>query len=397
MSATRTEPRRPFALDAAAWERLERRTERALALARHGGGRTVASVTVELPMGLDLSAAVLAARAADDRCFCLEQPARDGHAVCALGTAALVEVEGADRAARASEACRALGIRTFADAPGDDPPATGPIFCGGLSFAPGGGGSPQWSGFAPAQFVLPEVSFARSGNAARMTVNVGLDGDEDSGLALQRISDRLATLMPAEPPLLDPDPIARPQVASAAPPSHYEEAVRRAVERIRSGALEKVVLAREVHVHTPGPIDPAPVYAALRSAFPECYCYLVGAPGATFLGASPELLVRREGSRAQTVALAGTTRRSADPAVDDHLGEQLRQSAKNRAEQRIVARADRARSGPDQPLGGRRRRARAGEGAERAAPGDADPGAVVHPGVRPGAGRPAASHARRWW
>ncbi len=48
--------------------------------------------------------------------------------------------------------------------------------------------------------------------------------------------------------------------------------------------------------------------------------------------------MRRDGARAQTVALAGTTRRSADPAVDDHLGEQLLTSAKNRAEQAIVAR-----------------------------------------------------------
>ena len=56
------------------------------------------------------------------------------------------------------------------------------------------------------------------------------------------------------------------------------------------------------------------------------------------MGASPELLVRREGARAQTVALAGTTRRSADPAVDAHLGEQLLQSPKNREEQAIVTR-----------------------------------------------------------
>ena len=61
------------------------------------------------------------------------------------------------------------------------------------------------------------------------------------------------------------------------------------------------------------------------------------------MGASPELLVRRDGARAQTVALAGTTRRSADPAVDDHLGEQLRQSPKNRDEQAIVERASSAR------------------------------------------------------
>ncbi|MGZ5338968.1 MAG: chorismate-binding protein, partial [Thermoleophilaceae bacterium] len=36
-------------------------------------------------------------------------------------------------------------------------------------------------------------------------------------------------------------------------------------------------------------------------------------------------------------ALAGTTRRSADPSVDDHLGEQLLGSAKDRQEQKIVA------------------------------------------------------------
>jgi isochorismate synthase len=56
------------------------------------------------------------------------------------------------------------------------------------------------------------------------------------------------------------------------------------------------------------------------------------------VAASPELLVRREGQRASTVALAGSIRRSADPAIDDHLGEQLLQSAKDREENEIVVR-----------------------------------------------------------
>jgi isochorismate synthase len=79
------------------------------------------------------------------------------------------------------------------------------------------------------------------------------------------------------------------------------------------------------------------VLGALREAFPACYCWCVGTPEAAFVGASPELLVRRDGARVQTVALAGTTRRSADPSVDDHLGEQLLGSAKDRQEQKIVA------------------------------------------------------------
>ena len=64
----------------------------------------------------------------------------------------------------------------------------------------------------------------------------------------------------------------------------------------------------------------------------------MGSPELAFVGASPELLLRRDGARAQTVALAGSARRSADPAVDSHIGEQLLQSPKNREEQAIVAR-----------------------------------------------------------
>jgi salicylate biosynthesis isochorismate synthase/menaquinone-specific isochorismate synthase len=114
--------------------------------------------------------------------------------------------------------------------------------------------------------------------------------------------------------------------------------VARAVERIAAGEVEKVVLAREVRVHMPRPPEPGAVFDALRAGFPSCYCYLVGTPELAFVGASPELLVRRDGQRAQTVALAGTRRRSADPAVDRHLAEQLLQSPKDREEQAIVGR-----------------------------------------------------------
>ncbi|HZI91854.1 MAG TPA: hypothetical protein VFD31_09570, partial [Thermoleophilaceae bacterium] len=62
----------------------------------------MASATVAIPAGLDLAAAVLAARTAADHCFCFEQPARDAHAVCALGAAAVVQDSGPDRAGRAA-------------------------------------------------------------------------------------------------------------------------------------------------------------------------------------------------------------------------------------------------------------------------------------------------------
>jgi len=61
----------------------------------------------------------------------------------------------------------------------------------------------------------------------------------------------------------------------------------------------------------------AALFGALRELFDSCFCFCCGTPEAAFIGASPELLVRRDGAGASTVALAGSARRSADPAVDD--------------------------------------------------------------------------------
>jgi salicylate biosynthesis isochorismate synthase/menaquinone-specific isochorismate synthase len=315
-----------------------------IALARASGRRAglpgVAAVTVSISAKLDLSAVVLAARRPDDRFFCLEQPERDGFALAALGAAATVEARGRHRFRELALGQRDLAARTYADDPAADPTrplGAGPVLVGGFAFAPEGGSAPEWSSLAPAQLVLPEVALVRHGGQARLTLCARADDDDPDAL-LERALARLEELSPAPMPLLDPDPVERARVSGAAPPSHYEAAVERAVERILAGEIEKVVLAREVRVHSGHELDPAPVLDALRGAFPACYCYCVGTPELAFVGASPELLARREGARAQTVALAGTTRRSADPAVDDHLGQQLASSPKEREEHAIVAR-----------------------------------------------------------
>ena len=331
----------PFGLAAAARERLAERAEQGIGHARRHGGPVPVAITVPVPAGLDLAAAVLAARRPNDRFACLEQPDRDGFALAALGQAAVLEASGAGRFCEIAARARELGRRALADDPAADParpPAAGPVFVGGFAFADDGGDAPEWGSLAPASLVLPEVALARQGGQARMTVCALVEPDDHPGQLLERIERRLAELVPASIPLLDPDPVERTRVASAAPPSHYEQAVERAVERIRDGALDKIVLAREVRVHAGREHDPAGVLGGLRDSFPGCYCWCVGTSELAFVGASPELLVRREGQRAQTVALAGTTRRSADPAVDGHLGEALLRSAKDREEQSIVAR-----------------------------------------------------------
>ena len=130
---------------------------------------------------------------------------------------------------------------------------------------------------------------------------------------------RVSELTPSSMPLFDPS-LGRGHPGGVGGAAGALRVGDRARRRANSrGDLHKVVLAREVRVHSPVEIDPAVVFDGLRQGFPSCYCYLVGTPELAFVGASPELLVRRDGQRVQTVALAGTRRRSADPAVDSHL------------------------------------------------------------------------------
>jgi salicylate biosynthesis isochorismate synthase/menaquinone-specific isochorismate synthase len=255
-----------------------------------------------------------------------------------VGQVRTLERAGPDRCERVAASWRALAADALADDP-SGPAGSGLVAVGGLAFAADGGSSHSWKGFAPASFVVPEVALARRAGQTWLTVNLDVAPDDTAADARARIARRLAQLRrSAALPLLDPAPVGAYEVLSPMAPAHYEEAVARAVQRIRSGELEKIVLAREVEVHAPLPYDPGAVLGLLREAFSSSFVYAVGRGQATFIGASPELLIRREGQRASTVALAGSARRSADPAVDDHLGEQLLHSDKDRHENRIVGR-----------------------------------------------------------
>ncbi|MGI8712455.1 MAG: isochorismate synthase [Solirubrobacteraceae bacterium] len=339
-------------LGAPARQRLERRLRDGLAHARATGAPALVSVTARLTGARDPSAIVLGSRRPGEAWFCFEQPDRDAIAIGALGTVRSLEAAGPGRfdelAARWSRlAAGALADETSESGGGGASgasgasgtgPASGLVALGGFAFAHDGGGSPAWSGFAPASLIVPELSLARRGDTTWLTVNVDVAPDDTIADALSGVQRRLDQLAQRPLPLLDPAPIGTYDVVSPMPPAHYEEAVVRATERIAAGEMEKVVLAREVEVHAPRAHDPAAVLGLLREAFPTSFVYAVGRGESTFIGATPELLVRLQGQRASTVALAGSTRRSADPAVDDHLGERLLRSDKDRHENEIVAR-----------------------------------------------------------
>jgi isochorismate synthase len=121
-------------------------------------------------------------------------------------------------------------------------------------------------------------------------------------------------------------------------PVSWTAAVESAAARLRAGEAEKVVLAREVMAHGDGVVTAANVARSLRSAYPSCFIYLItGGDGTAFVGASPELLVRRSGARAYAQPMAGSVARGATEADDERLARQLEASAKDGAEHRLVS------------------------------------------------------------
>jgi salicylate biosynthesis isochorismate synthase len=324
-------------LDAKASRRLAQRLQVGLRQARATGKPALASVTASVDGGLDPTAAAVASRRPGEPWFCLEQPDRDRSALAAIGCVHVLEARGPDRFATVGREWPAVAASVLAD-DFDGPPGSGLVAVGGFAFADDGGGSARWEGFTPASMVVPELSVARRGLRVALTVNVHIAPDDTIDDLLGRVQGRLGELRTPALPLLDPAPAGAYRVLSPMPPAHFEEAVARAVERIRAGELEKIVLARDVEVHAPIDHEVGAVVGLLREAFPSCYVFAVGRGDGSFIAASPELLVRREGQRASTVGLAGSIRRSADPAIDDHLGEQLLHSEKDREENEIVVR-----------------------------------------------------------
>ena len=320
---------------------LAKRLDAAVARARRTGRPTLATLSLRLPHEIDPTAVACASRRAGEHWFVLEQPDRDAAALAGLGEAVRLEASGGRRFADVADRWRALCAECVGDGAGGIE-AGGPVALGGFAFAEHGGSSPHWAGFAPASLVVPEVALRRrvhEENAhVRLTLTALASPDDVPDQLRLRLHARLGELRARPLPLLDPSPAGRYQVASAMPPEHFEAAVARAVERICAGELQKVVLAREVQVHAPAPYDPAALLGVLRDEFASCFVLCAGRGDAALVAASPELLVRREGHRVSTLALAGSTRRSADPAVDEHLGEQLLRDANYREEHAIVAR-----------------------------------------------------------
>ena len=135
----------------------------------------------------------------------------------------------------------------------------------------------------------------------------------------------------------------RPRYAGSSNPDlRWLEAVATAIERIRSGDATKVVLARDVAVWSREVFDQLDLARRLTARFPRCHTFVVDG----LVGATPELLLSREGAAVTSRVLAGTVGRADDEAEDAALGAGLLDSEKDRWEHELAADSVREVLGP---------------------------------------------------
>lgn len=301
---------------------------------------TLVAATIEVPAA-DPVAVFAAAVEADLEAALWLRPS-DGAAYVGIGRAWALEPDGPGRFRAAEDAWRAL----VAGARIDGPPARhggGPVVMGGLGFT---GRRPDpadpWGPFGAASLVLPDLLLAVTPDGSRLTGSLlAGDGGPSAARGLERRWDRIAERARS----ITPNPagmVARPVVAAlsvvAEQPSRetWGRLVGMFAGAVGRGRLDKVVLARRVDFRAPVELDVPNALRRLAMSAPESTTFAFRRGRRTFLGATPERLVRTEGHAFRTAAVAGSIRRGADPAEDAALGEALLASEKNREEHAIV-------------------------------------------------------------
>lgn len=163
----------------------------------------------------------------------------------------------------------------------------------------------RWSGFAAADAILPALTVEETPRGwvlrvavTRRTVYPVLSGQLRRVLRGLRSTGRPST----------PDA----QVGPCEFDSDYRGLVDDIVGRIAGGRAQKIVAARRVRVRTREAVRDADALRRLDAAYPGCHRFAFRRDGATFLGASPEPLVRVSGRRVETIALAGSADASGD-------------------------------------------------------------------------------------
>ncbi|MGB5952954.1 MAG: isochorismate synthase [Ornithinimicrobium sp.] len=249
--------------------------------------------TVEITDDAQRSADLLDHVPAQRRSSLLSCWLREGDGIVAWGRVAHHRSSGVSRFVEAEQWWQEVRDRAVVE----DPvglPGSGLVTFGSFSFSSTSGD--------PSRLVIPEVIIGRrSGRMWRTTIS-----NDDTGPAPDTSG---ASAQPAGYTIT--------MEAGSIPAAAWPRVISRAVERIESAVVHKVVLARDEVARADGPIDVHRVLRRLSERYDATWTFAVDG----LVGATPEMLVRLVEGRVHSRVLAGTVRRDQAPGTlvaEDH-------------------------------------------------------------------------------
>jgi anthranilate synthase component 1 len=168
----------------------------------------------------------------------------------------------------------------------------------------------------------------------KVVSNAFLDGSmspEDAyAAAAEKIEAIIRKLRAPLPPAAAPRMTKRVKFASNMERGEFESAVVKAKEYVRAGDIIQVVLSQRFSGDLT--VDPFDIYRVLRTLNPSPYMFFLRLDDTLVVGASPEVMVRKEGARAELRPIAGTRPRGGNYEEDVLLEKELLADPKERAE-----------------------------------------------------------------
>lgn len=313
----------------------------AAALRVTAGRSTPTLVAAVMPSpDVDPVALFAAAEAAGLECALWLRP-EEGVALLGVGAAWSWSASGPERFTAIDVAWQDLAAGAVVE--GTGPRGTGPLLVGGFAFADASATSAVWQGFETARAVLPALLLTVTPQGSWLTSShvlaPGAPAEEVAQVLArtwyQLCQDAELRVRSGGDGAEQPRQALR-LTASRPGPGDWRASVARMAGAVGRGRLDKVVLARQVDLEAGAPISVPAVLERLRARATGSTVFAIGCAGRTFLGASPERLVRLEGRHLVSVAMAGSSRRGADRAEDERLAGELLASDKEREEHAVV-------------------------------------------------------------
>ncbi len=280
-------------------------------------------------------------------CFFWSRPAEQ-RAFVGVGSVATIETQGITCVSDAALVWRELQQRIVTGKATNIIGASsalsgGPVLLGGFAFDPVHTHTELWQGFPDGLLILPRFLFHCDEQGAALTLNIAVQPEMDYQLVAHELvatANAILTLLARELPsstMYDEHVERQVEMSNLLSPETWKRIVADAVQEMRQGAYDKVVLARALQMlDVQRPFDIAQVLQRLTASYPTAYVFALQRGEHYFVGATPERLICGTDGQIQTVALAGSAPRGATEMEDEQLGRALIKSEKNQVEHRVV-------------------------------------------------------------